>query len=109
MLPEVIFLAQAHNMGGIDADLLGPDFKGFVVVFIDGNPQSVDGQLQHLLVQNSPRPSSGLVLEIIAEGEVAQHLKEGAVPRRDAHALDVGRADAFWQVVTRFLGGVISR
>ena len=53
--------------------------------------------------KSSPKPYSvgrrklhrevrGLLLEVVAHREVAEHLEEGEVPERDAHVLDVHRA-----------------
>ena len=81
-------------MVGLYAYLFRPDCKSFVVVLINGNPDVVYRQLQHLRAE-FPRPRGCLVLEIIAEREVAEHFKIGAVARCFAHALDIGRADAF--------------
>ncbi len=53
----------------------------------------------------TPSPGDGLFLEVIAEGEVAQHLKEGAVAGGVADVLDVPVRMHFWQVVTRWRGG----
>ena len=46
------------------------------------------------LVRNSQLQCDGLVLEVIAEGEVAQHLEEGAVAGGLADVLDIAGADA---------------
>ncbi len=94
VLPEVVLLAEAHHMGGVNADLLCPDVICLVVVLIDGYIELVLGQLQNFC-KEFPSPRGRLALEIIAEGEVAQHFKEGAVTRRDADALDIRRADTF--------------
>ncbi len=37
-----------------------------------------------------PRPRNRLLLEIVAKGEIAQHLKEGAVAGSVSDALKVG-------------------
>ena len=92
-LPEVVLLAEAHDSLFGDAYLLVPEFIGLVVVLVYGNVKLLHRQLHNVRAE-LPRPRDYLVFEIIAEGEVAQHLKEGAVARRFAHALDVGRADA---------------
>ena len=91
--PEVVLFSKAHHVVGRDAHLLGPDVVGLVVVFVNGDIQALGRQL-HDLGAELPGPGGGLALEVVSEGEVAQHFKEGAVARRFAHALDVGRADA---------------
>ena len=92
-LPEIILLAKAHNAARVNANLLGPNIKCLVVVLINGNPQAVYRHFQHLGAE-LPGPGGGLVLEVIPEGEIAQHLKIGAVAGGLAHPLDVGGADA---------------
>ena len=95
VLPEVVLLAEAENALGGDADLLVPDVEGLVVIHIDRGvkPVRVDA---HPLGRGEefPAPSNGLVLEIVAEGEVAQHLKIGAVAGGLADIFNVAGADA---------------
>ncbi len=43
----------------------------------------------HVLGEELPGEIHGLLLEVVAEGEVAQHLEEGVVARRPAHVLQV--------------------
>ena len=93
MLPEVVLLAEAENTLGGDAHFLVPNLKGFVVVFVDGGVQPVLVQTDHL-GQELPAPCNGLVLEVIAEGEVAQHLKIGAVAGSVADVLNIAGTDA---------------
>ena len=95
MLPEVVLLAQAHHVIRGDAHLLGPDLVGLVVFLIYRDIEPVFGNGHPLLAgQKLPSPGDDLVLKIILEREVAQHLKEGAVPGGDAHPLDIRGADA---------------
>ena len=95
MLPEVVLLAQTDHVVGGDAHLLGPDVVSLVVLLVDRDVELVlrDG---HPLVagQELPSPRNDLLLKVVLEGEVAQHLEEGAVAGGDAHALDVRGADA---------------
>ena len=93
VLPEVVLLAEAEDALGGDAHLLVPDVEGLVVVQIDGGVQPVRLQPHHLS-QELPAPCDGLVLEVVAEGEVAQHLEVGAVAGGLAHVLNVTGADA---------------
>ena len=93
VLPEVILLAEADHMVFRDTDLFGPDVVGFIVIQVDRNIEFFSRDLQ-VLRQKFPGPGDDLLLEIILETEIAQHLKESAVPRRDTDALDVRRADA---------------
>ncbi len=76
-----------------NADLLFPDLLCFVVALEDRDPEAVCGDLK-LAGQEFPCPADRLALEIVAEGEVAEHLKEGAVTGGLADAFDIGCADA---------------
>ena len=93
MLPEVILLAEAEDSFLGNTDLLIPDVKGLVVALIYGGIQPILLQPYHL-GQKLPAPGNGLVLEVVAEGEVAQHLKIGAVPGCVSHIVDVAGANA---------------
>ena len=88
VLPEVVLLAEAEDALGGDAYLLVPDVEGLVVVQIDGGVQPVRLQPHHLS-QELPAPCDGLMLEVVTEGEVAQHLEVGAVAGGLAHVLNV--------------------
>ena len=95
VLPEVVLLAEAEDLLGGDADLIVPDVPRLVILQIDGGIQPVGLQTHPLRAgQELPAPRDGLVLEIVAEGEVAQHLKIGAVAGGLAHVLDIAGADA---------------
>ena len=95
VLPEVIFLAEAENALRGDADLVVPDVPGLVVIEIDARVQPVGIDADPVRGgQKFPRPVDGFALEVIAEGEVAEHFKVGAVARRLADIFDIGRADA---------------
>ena len=93
MLPEVVTLAKAEDAIGGNTNLLVPDIKSLVVLYVHRGVQPLRIQTHHL-GEELPRPGDSLVLEIIAEGEVAQHLEEGAVACGLAHVLDVAGADA---------------
>ena len=96
--PEVVLLAAAVDALGRQAGELRPEVEGLVVLFIDGGEQPVGGQAPDPGHQ-VPGEADGVLLEVVAEGEVAQHLEEGVVARagpdvlevvvlaRDAHAL----------------------
>ena len=93
VLPEVVGLAETDDSVMRNADLLFPDLLRFIVTLKNGDPQSVCRDRQ-ISGQELPRPLDRLTLEVFAEGEVAEHLKERAVTRRLTHALDIRRADA---------------
>ena len=79
-------------------DLVAPDPEGLVVVVVDGRPEPVLGEAEPALGlrpgEQLPGERDRLLLEVVPEGEVAQHLEERAVPGRLADLVDVGRADA---------------
>ena len=71
-----------------NADFLGPDVVGLVVVDVDRGPELVLRQLVDL-GQQLPRIADRVALEIVAEAEVAQHLEERVMPRRVADVFEV--------------------
>ena len=101
MLPEVILLAEAEDAVFGDADHVAPDGKG-LVVGRRGLVAREDGRIQAVGLEADPvgageefpRPGNGFLLEVVAEGEVAQHLKIRAVAGRMADVFDIAGADA---------------
>ena len=93
MFPEVILSAQANHVIFGNADLLGPHFKCFVIVFENGNIQLICRHLQHL-GEEFPCPGDRLDLEVIAEREVAQHLEISTVACGLTDTLDIRGTDA---------------
>ena len=93
VLPEVIFLAEAVNALGRNSHLIMPDIPGFLVIQVDRRIQAVGIESYHL-GQKFPCPRNRFILEIIAEGEIAQHLKEGAVASVLADILNIAGTDA---------------
>ena len=93
VLPEVVFLAEADHVVFRDADVLRPDVPCLVIVFVDGAVELVRRDLQHFR-EELPRPVDGVILEIIAKGEVAQHLEVGAMAGGMADVVDVRGPDA---------------
>ena len=106
VLPEVILLAEAEDAVLRDADLLVPDVEGLVIVLIDGGIEAVLLQAHHL-GQELPGPGDGFLLEVITEGEVAQHLEEGAVAVGVADVVDVAGADALLAGADPVTGGLL--
>ncbi len=86
--PEVGLLAHAQDALGRQADLVAPDAEGVVVVAEHRRhqPPAVDAVDAG---QTVPGEVDRVALEVIAEGEVAQHLEEGVVARRRADLLQV--------------------
>ena len=94
-LPEVVVLAEAHDAFLGHADLVSPDRVSFVVIFVDSRPDFVLGDIQPFRGRDEfPAPVDGSFLEIVAEGEIAQHFEERCVSGSVAHVVDVVRADA---------------
>ena len=101
VLPEVILFAKFENTLGGNSDLLIPDTERFLIGRRRSFPSNTEGYSRSgsrptplWRGQKLPGPVNGLVLEIIAEGEVAQHFKICAVAGSIADIFDVARADA---------------
>ena len=97
-LPEIVAAGDADDLAlGQAGDLL-PQVECLIVIDEDGDHQAIDRQLE-LLGNEIPGELDGTVLEIIAEGEVAEHLEEGMVTRGVTHIVEVvvlaARAHAF--------------
>jgi hypothetical protein len=95
--PEIVVAEALDPLRG-DADRVTPDGFGLVVGLVDGHPQPLRIETQHLGVE-LPGERDGLGLEVIAEREVAQHLEEREVAVRAADVVQVvvlsPRADTF--------------
>ncbi|GAB1387898.1 hypothetical protein MASR1M6_00780 [Rubrivivax sp.] len=88
LVAPALVVADAHDALGRQADHLVPDVVGLVVLLVDGGPQALGRQLE-VDGQQLPGVLQRVVLEVVAEAEVAEHLEEGVVPRRVAHVLEV--------------------
>ena len=92
VLPEVVCLAESDDVSLGHADLVAPDSVRLVVLLVNGGPEQICGDLK-TVGEEFPCPRNSLVLEVIAEGEVAQHLEIGAVAGGVSHALKVRGSD----------------
>lgn len=96
--PEVVLLAQPLDALGGHTDDIAPDLLGLVVVLVDGDPELLRLQAVAAVLdgggQQLPGELDGALLEVVAEGEVAAHLEERAVPGGLADLFDVRGADA---------------
>ena len=94
VFPEIVLFSHSYNVRRVNADFLCPDFKGFVIVLIDGNPKLVHRHFK-LFCYKLPRPGGCFMLEIVSEREVSEHFKESAVPCGVSDTLNIGCADTF--------------
>src|SRR6185369_2878518 len=84
-LPEIIFLAKAQNAFAWRARL-GPETLGIfirrdvLVAAVNREPQTLRIEFQHVDEQ-VPRITNRILLEVIAEGKIAEHLEERVMPR----------------------------
>ena len=96
--PEIVRRGDADDAVVAEARDFFPQFKGFIVRVIDGDEQAVlvEGEF---LGDQLPGEFNGLGLEIIAEGEVAEHLEEGVMAGGVADVVEIvvlaTRAHAF--------------
>ena len=95
--PEVVFHAEDLHVLGVEALVL-PDRAGFLIIGVRGDPQLLGVEAVAALIlrggEQLPGVVDGLFLEVVAEGEVAEHLEEGAVAGGLADLVDVERAHA---------------
>ena len=99
-LPEVLGPRQEHDPLVRDPVAL-PDLDRLlvraqpqlVVAAEHARPDAVLVEPEHFHGELEP-PGDRLLLEVVAEAPVAEHLEEGEVTARVAHLVDVGRAEA---------------
>ena len=86
--PEIVRRGDADDAVVAEAGDLFPQIKGLVVRVIDGDEQAVlvEGEF---LADQLPGQFNRLGLEIIAEGEVAEHLEESVMARGVADIVEV--------------------
>ena len=98
-LPEVVgrvfrafVVADADDAFRRHADFVQPDVVGFVVFCVNGRQEFVFGDIEPFGgSEELPSEVDGVAFEVVAEGEVAHHFKEGVVAG--------GVADVFQVVV----------
>ena len=95
--PEVVFHAEDLHVLGVEALVL-PDRAGFLIIGVRGDPQLLGIEAVTTFGLRRGQQLRGVVdrllLEVVAEGEVAEHLEEGAVTGGLADLVDVERAHA---------------
>src|SRR6266511_2013826 len=87
--PEVLLLPEAQDAR--PGKVPFPEKGGLVVVGEDGRPEALGLEAVSLLPVRQQLPGEGdrLVLEVVAEGEIAEHLEEGEVASRVADVVEV--------------------
>src|SRR5436305_4220723 len=99
-LPEVVpapelddaLVGDPGRAPALDGLLVGTETE-LLVASEHGHPDTVLSQPEAACGQLERVPD-GPLLEVVAEGEVAEHLEKGEVPSRGPHDLDVDRAKA---------------
>ena len=86
--PEIVRGRDAQNAAFGQAGDLLPEVRRLVVLGIDRHQQPVLGQAV-FAGDKVPGELDGEVLEVVAEGEIAQHLEEGVVPGGVADILQI--------------------
>src|SRR5690606_12776721 len=87
-LPEVVLVAQAEDPRGRKPGHFLPELERLVVRVVDRRPDPIRLEPE-LLRDQLPRVADRFALEVVPEREVAEHLEEGVVPRRDPDLLQV--------------------
>ena len=93
VLPEIILFAEPYNMRRVNANLLSPNIKRFVIVFINGYPKLINRHVKNIRAK-FPRPFCCLVLKIISEAEITEHFKISAVASSFSYSFNIGSSDA---------------
>ena len=86
--PEIVARRDADDARLRKAGDLPPQAEGLVVLGIDGHQKTVLRQAE-LLGDQRPGKLDRALLEIVAEGEIAEHLEEGVMPRRVADIVEI--------------------
>ena len=76
---------------GRDSDVVQPQIVGLIVVQVNGHVHALRFQAEHAGAQ-VPREGDGVLLEVVSDAEIAQHLEEGQV-FVIAHLINVGGAE----------------
>ena len=89
-LPEVVLIAEAKDAGVGDAGNLAPQPAGFVVGVVHRHEQPLGSDAEPAFpCYPLPGVLDGLRLEVVPEGEVAEHLEKRVVAGRMPHLLQV--------------------
>src|SRR5207249_9955052 len=86
--PEVVLLAEADNAGPLHARDASPQGLGFVILGENGDPEPAGRDAQGAR-DPFPREGDGVLLEVVAKREIAEHLEEGVVAGGPADLLEI--------------------
>ena len=86
--PEIVRGGDADDAVVREAGDLLPKIIGVVVIVVDGHQQATLVEAE-MLGDQRPGKLDGHRLEVVAEREIAEHLKEGVVARRVADVVEV--------------------
>ena len=86
--PEVVLLPHPDDPIWHDGAFLLPEPFRLLVLLEDGDPEALLREFEHL-GEEDPGVADRLPLEVVSEGEVAEHLEEGVVPSGAPHVLEV--------------------
>ena len=92
-LPEIVrttarLVTDTRDAVSRHADFIGPDVVGLIVGLVDGDPEFFLRQFVNT-GQQFPREVDGVLLEVIAETEIAEHFEEGVVARRVTDVFEI--------------------
>ena len=84
--PEVV--AMVHHALRPNADLVAPQAAAFIVGGVHGDPKTLLGQLE-FVGHERPSPSDGLLLEVVAKTEIAEHFEKSQVASGVADVFEI--------------------
>ena len=87
-MPEVIRFIQANDARLRHARHFLPQTLGIVILAKNADVELVFGNGE-IARQQFPGKGDGVLLEIVAEGEIAEHLEEGLVPAGVADVVEI--------------------
>src|SRR5699024_5772826 len=97
-VPEVVLAVTQLDPMPWDRGLCQPQIDRLGIVLVHSRPQQFGVEAEPAfgdrVGQQPPGEADGLAFEVVAEGEVAIHLEEGAVTRGLAALFDIGGTNA---------------
>src|SRR5579871_377516 len=86
--PEIVRSRNADDARFRQAGDLAPKFESFLILGINGRQKAILGKTE-ILGDQRPGVLDGALFEIVAEGEIPQHLEEGVMARGVTHAVQI--------------------